>query len=108
MKDKYTQDAAVFKALSDGNRLKILELLTDGQKCACILLEKLDIQQPTLSHHMKILYEVGLIDRCKAGKWTHYALSEEGGKALKRLSDTYAACKCKSICCDLCESDINK
>ena len=108
MKDKYKQDVVVFKALSDENRLEILELLSDGQKCACILLEKLDIQQPTLSHHMKILYEAGLVDRYKAGKWTHYSLSEDGGKALKKLSDTYAVCKCKNINCDSCESGIIK
>ena len=93
MLDKYKQDVAVFKALSDENRLKILELLSDGQKCACILLEKLYITQPTLSHHMKILYESGLVDKFKQGKWTHYSLSKEGDKSIRRLAEMYSSAK---------------
>ncbi|HOD93783.1 MAG TPA: metalloregulator ArsR/SmtB family transcription factor [Clostridia bacterium] len=91
MKDKYKQEIAVFKALSDENRLKILDLLSDGQKCACIILEKLDITQPTLSHHMKILFEAGLIDKLRQGKWTHYSLSKKGGHIPRRLADLYSS-----------------
>ena len=48
--------AAVFKALCDENRIRILKLLTGGEKCACKLLDELSVTQPTLSHHMKILW----------------------------------------------------
>ncbi|MGN0866347.1 MAG: ArsR/SmtB family transcription factor [Oligosphaeraceae bacterium] len=70
--------AAVFKALCDENRVKILSLLRGGEKCACELLEALNVGQPTLSHHMKILCHSGLVEGRKEGKWMHYSLSREG------------------------------
>lgn len=77
--------ALICKALSDSNRLKIVELLTDGEKCACKLLEAFDITQPTLSHHMKILCECGLVETRKEGKWSHYSLNCETLKCFKRF-----------------------
>jgi len=59
-----------FRALSDRTRLEILSLLNDGEKCACKLLEKLSISQPTLSHHMKILCDSGLVKSRNEGKWS--------------------------------------
>lgn len=53
--------ALICKALGDANRLKIVRLLSGGEKCACKLLEAFDISQPTLSHHMKTLCECGLV-----------------------------------------------
>lgn len=70
--------ATIFKAFCDENRISILELLTDGEKCACRLLEAMDITQPTLSHHMKILTDSGIVKGRKEGKWMYYSLSEEG------------------------------
>ncbi|MEX1308339.1 MAG: metalloregulator ArsR/SmtB family transcription factor [Eubacteriales bacterium] len=64
------------KALSDENRIKILELLKPGNVCACELLERLQITQPTLSHHMKILVESGLVLPKKDGKWVRYSLDQ--------------------------------
>jgi len=78
MNSRHEKDAAVFKALCDPRRLAILEQLRSGEKCACVLLEQLDIGQPCLSYHMKILCESGLIDSRQEGKWTHYRLSESG------------------------------
>ena len=68
------QVSQVCKALSDPNRLQVIELLTGGEQCACELLEKLLISQPTLSHHMKTLEECGLVTSRKNGKWSHYSL----------------------------------
>ena len=68
----------IFKALCDENRVKILKILIDGEKCACKLLEALNVVQPTLSHHMKILCDSGQVVSRKEGKWMHYALSREG------------------------------
>ena len=68
----------IFKALSDENRIRILRLLRTGEKCACKLLEELNISQPTLSHHMKILCDSGIVTGRKEGKWMHYSLSHEG------------------------------
>lgn len=65
-----------FKALSDDNRLKIIESLQTGEKCGCTLLEELNIVQSTLSHHMKILVESEIVLGRKDGKWTYYALND--------------------------------
>jgi len=67
-----------FRALSDRTRLEILSLLNDGEKCACKLLEKLSISQPTLSHHMKILCDSGLVKSRNEGKWVHYSIDPAG------------------------------
>lgn len=77
MENKHLDNARVFKAFCDENRLMILEMLQSGEKCACVLLEKLAISQPTLSHHMKILVDSGIVAARKEGKWTHYSISAE-------------------------------
>lgn len=72
------KSAKVFKALSDSNRLAVLELLQSGEKCACVLLEQLDLTQPGLSYHMKILCESGIVSSRQEGKWMYYRLNAEG------------------------------
>lgn len=85
---EYEKNAKVFKAFCDENRLMILELLQSGEKCACKLLEDLNIGQSTLSHHMKILCDSGVVACRKEGKWTHYSISEEGSEyARQRLEE---------------------
>lgn len=80
------ETAEIFKAFCDENRVRILTLLKDGEKCACKLLEEIDVTQPTLSHHMKILCDSGVISCRKEGKWTHYSISKEGSAlAIERL-----------------------
>ena len=61
MASEYIENAKVFKAFCDENRLRILELLRSGEKCACKLLEELHISQSTLSHHMKLLCDAGVV-----------------------------------------------
>ena len=85
--NKYLDNARVFKAFCDENRLMILEMLQSGEKCACILLEKLNIAQSTLSHHMKILVDSGVVSARKEGKWTHYSISNDGVQYAKALLD---------------------
>jgi ArsR family transcriptional regulator len=68
----FEKHAKVFKAFCDVNRLRILELLRGGEKCACVLLEQLDLGQSGLSYHMKILVESGVVESRQEGKWTHY------------------------------------
>ena len=75
--------ASICQALSDSNRLQIIEMLADGEKCACKLLEKFAITQPTLSHHMKVLCECGLVESRREGKWSHYSLNTDTLMALK-------------------------
>lgn len=66
----------ICKALGDSNRLQIVQILSDGEKCGCKLLETFEITQPTLSHHMKILCECGLVNDRKEGKWNHYSINK--------------------------------
>ncbi len=78
MTSEYAENAKVFKAFCDENRLRILELLRSGEKCACVLLDDLHITQSTLSHHMKILCDAGVVQGRKEGKWVHYSIDSEG------------------------------
>ncbi|GHU72839.1 transcriptional regulator [Clostridia bacterium] len=78
-------DVLLFKALGDETRLHVMELLRSGEKCACVLLEKVDVGQPTLSHHMKILVDSGIVSARKAGKWTYYSISPEGSALARNL-----------------------
>lgn len=72
-----TDVAVICKALGDSNRLRIVQMLTEGEKCGCKLLETFDITQPTLSHHMRILCECGLVNARREGKWQHYSINRE-------------------------------
>ncbi len=75
MDKKYELNVRLFKALSDTNRLMIVNMLSYNELCACKILEQLGITQPTLSHHMKILCDCDLVKGRKDGKWTHYSLN---------------------------------
>ena len=85
MDSSYRETARVFKAFCDENRLQILELLRSGEKCACKLLDDLQISQPTLSHHMKILCDAGIVCGRKEGKWVHYSNNPPGVERAKQL-----------------------
>lgn len=77
--------AKVFKALCDEKRLAVLELLRSGEKCACVLLDSLDIGQSGLSYHMKILCDSGIVESRQEGKWTHYKISKNGSEEAMSL-----------------------
>ena len=83
MDEKRTAD--IFKALCDENRIKILKMLRTGEKCACVILEDMNITQPTLSHHMKILCDSGIVKGRKEGKWIHYSIDESGAKKAEEI-----------------------
>lgn len=106
---KYKNDAKVFKAFCDENRLEILELLRSGEKCACVLLEDLEIAQSTLSHHMKILCDSGIVKSRKEGKWTHYAIDDSYAVhaqdlLMKTVKADNGAPKEDDRCCDCKET----
>lgn len=71
----YEENSKIFKAISDINRLEIVHLLASGEKCACELLKNFNFTQPTLSHHMRVLIECGLVNTRKEGTWNHYSLN---------------------------------
>lgn len=88
----FIQQAMIFKALSDPKRIAIINHLKKGEKCACVLLEKLELTQSGLSYHMKILCDSGLVSGRPDGKWVHYSLRDEGfSKAIKILTDIGSA-----------------
>lgn len=91
--------ALVCKALGDSNRLKIVKMLSDGEKCGCKLLEAFDITQPTLSHHMKILCECGLVETRREGKWSHYSLNCDTLTAFKAFVGTLTCCRDGDCAC---------
>ncbi len=70
--DEYVR---ILKALGDDIRLQIFEMLRHGSLCACKIQERFSITQPTLSHHMKILCDSGIVHADRDGKWVHYSLN---------------------------------
>lgn len=91
--------ALICKALGDSKRLQIVQMLSDGEKCGCKLLEQFEITQPTLSHHMKILQECGLVEARKEGKWSHYSLDCDTLSEFKHFIEGLT-CYCKEGGCD--------
>ena len=81
----YEQRAKVFKALCDERRQQILELLHSGEKCACVLMEEMGMPQSSLSYHMKILCDSGIVTSREEGKWTHYQISRQGSEQAIQL-----------------------
>lgn len=86
--------ALICKALGDSNRLEIVKMLSEGEKCGCKLLERFEITQPTLSHHMRVLCDCGLVNARKDGKWQHYSLNCETLTEFKVFFDGLNCCAC--------------
>lgn len=79
----YVEYAKIFKVFADPKRLKIIDMLSNGELCACKILEEFQITQPTLSHDMKLLTDIDLVIPRKEGKWTHYSLN------LNKMNEIY-------------------
>ena len=107
MNKDYSKNTVLLKAFADTNRLLIIEMLSCGEICACKILEKLNITQPTLSHHMKILCDCGLVCGRREGKWTHYSLNETSVDDfilfLRNITTKSDDCVCKEANNELCE-----
>ena len=84
---KYDEGSVPFKVLGDPVRLQIVDLLAQGEMCACDLLQNLSIAQPTLSHHMKALRESGLVHVRKQATWMHYSLDRDSVERLRQTID---------------------
>lgn len=81
----YEKQIMIFKALSDNNRLQILKMLSNDELCACKILEELNITQPTLSHHMKVLSDANLVFNRKDRNWTYYTLNIQSFNEIKNF-----------------------
>jgi ArsR family transcriptional regulator len=86
--------ADLFRALSDPARVRIVNVLaTSGEPvCVCNLIEPLGLSQPTVSHHMKKLLDVGLVDREQRGRWAYFSLRPEAVRTLAAVADLQEAC----------------
>lgn len=98
----YEKRAKVFKALCDARRQRILELLQSGEKCACTLIAEMNMPQSSLSYHMKILCDSGIVTGREEGKWTHYQISPAGSAAAIELLKTITAVSETHDCCEKC------
>lgn len=87
MDKNYTQYALFMKALSDETRMRIFDMLSGGELCACKILEEFRITQPTLSHHMKTLTDSGLVKGRKDGIWMKYSINNEAFISMKNLME---------------------
>lgn len=82
------QVAPLLKAIAEPVRLRLISLVLShpgGEACVCDLNEAFDLSQPTVSHHLKVLHEVGLLDREKRGVWVYYRARPEAMQALVAL-----------------------
>ena len=101
MRVDYAQYVPVFKALADETRLKIIDMLSCGEMCACDILDFFNITQPTLSYHMKILTDCEIVKGRKDGSWMKYSLNLQKfvlfEKFLKEISENSDDCICKGL-----------
>jgi ArsR family transcriptional regulator len=97
----FTQGTKYFKALSDETRIRILHILSCGELCGCEILEYFSISQPTLSHHLALLTEAGLVSARREGKWMYYtvhrATAEHAIEILQRVVLPNAECECQKL-----------
>jgi len=104
MEANFQEQVRILKAFCDETRLRVLEMLRGGEKCACKLLENLNCGQSGLSYHMKILVDSGVVESRQAGKWTYYRISEAGSAAAQELVQQLTALPVFADQCDCCES----
>lgn len=85
----------LLKVLADDTRLKILSMLKMNKMTATEILKELDIKQPTLSYHLNLMNEVGLLNTEEHWKWTTYSINKDGVKEINSFFESLAAKKCK-------------
>lgn len=98
MKYTYAEYIPILKALSDETRLKIINMLSCGELCACNILEQFSISQPTLSYHMKILTECGIVNADRDGAWMKYKLNKQRVEELIDFMTAISTFKEECIC----------
>lgn len=97
LKHNYPEYIQIFKALADETRLKIIEILSSGEACACQLLENFTITQPTLSYHMKILCDSGIVVGRREGAWMYYRNSYTVIEGVSKFLSTVQSHEAKAI-----------
>lgn len=109
---KYTEELRILKALSDNTRLEIIEMLSCNEMCACDLLGGLAVNQSTLSHHMKVLTESGLIISKKEATWMYYSINRQIISKIHQFIDELVNhkedCECQKIKTDCKNKEDNR
>lgn len=100
MRQDHKSYALLMKALGDENRVQIFEMLSQGEKCACKILDELDITQSTLSYHMKILCDSGLVNGRRDGVWMRYTINRNTLEQLKEFFNGIEA-SCSISCTEI-------
>jgi len=92
--DEAAATAKLFKALADPARVRIVNVIaTSGESvCVCELIEPLGLSQPTVSHHLKKLVDVGLLEREQRGKWAYFSLRRDAVEMLAAVADLRGVC----------------
>ena len=98
MEKIYTDTAKMLKAMSDPKRLRIVDMLSCGELCACVILESFNITQPTLSHDMKVLVEAGIVSDRREGKNIYYSLNKDALEEMHKTLGTMFEEKPDCIC----------
>ncbi|WP_071130874.1 ArsR/SmtB family transcription factor [Enterococcus timonensis] len=97
----YELTAKFFKALGDPKRVQIVDMLSCGEQCACELLQYFNFTQPTLSHHMKVLMNAGIVEIRKSGTWHNYSLNTDNmeflAKFIQKLIENTDDCICHTV-----------
>ena len=101
----HTDNANIFKALGDENRLKILELLLAGEKCGSELLEQFSMGQSTLSHHLKMMLSSGIIKSRKVKTATYYSINPDGAKKAVEILCEITGTKKESAAIDTAQEE---
>ncbi len=85
LKGNFKEYALIMKALADETRVRIFHMLSAGELCACRILESFDITQPTLSYHMRIMCESGLVIGRRDGVWMRYSINKDKLQAVLEM-----------------------
>lgn len=107
----YLEYARIFKALGDPKRAMIVDMLSGGELCACMILEKFKMSQSTLSYHMKLLCACGLVKGREQGKWTYYSLDADTVGKIKQFLCNITSDKVNCVrqeepdCCQGCDEN---
>ena len=117
MVQTYETGSVLLKAVGEPIRLQILDILSNGEMCACDILQNLAISQPTLSHHMKALTTSGWVSARKKATWMYYSVNRDTVQKMyqymidlttQKMDTSSRIIKCNCICCEPDDDTNNK
>lgn len=94
----YEAEAQLFRVMGEPMRLAIMDMISCGELCACDILEGLTISQSTLSHHMRVLQQAGMVTARKDATWVYYSINPKIVSELHQILDKIMLPKTNCIC----------